>query len=168
MAYLPKDGVPSMHNAVDNGLPNLRETRLIYVVVTRGALSVSSQVLAVLAYAEQSGRIPVIPIVPDTLGSSLYPFRPRISTSVFSEVRFYERKHKLKFGDDFTMERLERIVAAFTKGFELRRRPGGDKAFPVAHTCFNRLDLPAYSDVAVLARILSAILEGDVLGFSGD
>ena len=55
-----------------------------------------------------------------------------------------------------------------TKGFELRRRPGGDKAFPVAHTCFNRLDLPAYSDVAVLARILSAILEGDVLGFSGD
>ncbi|KAH8098768.1 ubiquitin protein ligase [Aureococcus anophagefferens] len=55
-----------------------------------------------------------------------------------------------------------------TKGFELRRRPGGDKAFPVAHTWFNRLDLPAYSDVAVLARILSAILEGDVLGFSGD
>merc|ERR1719201_401178 len=98
-----------MHNAVDNGLPNLRETRLIYVVVNRGALSTSSQVLAVLAYAEQSGKIPVIPIVPDTLGSSLYPFRPRISTAVFAEVMFLQRKHKLKFGADFTIERLERI-----------------------------------------------------------
>ena len=55
-----------------------------------------------------------------------------------------------------------------TKVFELRKRPGGDRAFPVAHTCFNRLDLPEYSDIAVLSRILSAILDGDVLGFSSD
>ena len=36
------------------------------------------------------------------------------------QVLFYSRKNRLKLGDDFTMERLERIVAAFTKGFELR------------------------------------------------
>ena len=86
LTYLPKEGVDAFHCAVDNGLPNMRDTRLIYVVVTRGALSVSSLVLAVLAFAEQSGRIPVIPVMPDTLGSSLYPFRPRISSAVFSEV----------------------------------------------------------------------------------
>ena len=55
-----------------------------------------------------------------------------------------------------------------TKVFELRLRPGGDRAFPVAHTCFNRLDLPAYSEDGVLAGVFDALLAGDVLGFSGD
>ena len=54
------------------------------------------------------------------------------------------------------------------KAFELRRRPGGDAAFPVAHTCFNRLDLPEYSSSDVLQRIFLALLDGDVLGFSDD
>jgi len=55
-----------------------------------------------------------------------------------------------------------------TKAFELRLRPGGDRAFPVAHTCFNRLDLPAYSRDGALAGVFDALLAGDVLGFSGD
>ena len=55
-----------------------------------------------------------------------------------------------------------------TKAFELRLRPGGATAFPLAHTCFNRLDLPDYADAAHLAAVFDALLDGDILGFSGD
>jgi hypothetical protein len=54
------------------------------------------------------------------------------------------------------------------KPFELRQRPGGDGALPVAHTCFNRLDLPEYSSPELLAAVFDALLAGDVLGFSDD
>lgn len=54
------------------------------------------------------------------------------------------------------------------KPFELRQRPGGDGALPVAHTCFNRLDLPEYSSPEPLAAVFDALLAGGVLGFSGD
>jgi hypothetical protein len=50
----------------------------------------------------------------------------------------------------------------------LRQRPGGDGALPVAHTCFNRLDLPEYSSPELLAAVFDALLAGDVLGFSDD
>ena len=54
------------------------------------------------------------------------------------------------------------------KAFELRLRPGGDAELPCAHTCFNRLDLPAYSSLAKVASVFDALLAGDVLGFSDD
>ena len=41
-----------------------------------------------------------------------------------------------------------------------------DGAFPRAHTCFNRLDLPMYSDRATMERMLAALLASDVTGFS--
>jgi hypothetical protein len=41
-----------------------------------------------------------------------------------------------------------------------------DGAFPRAHTCFNRIDLPMYSDRATTERMLAALLASDVTGFS--
>ena len=41
-----------------------------------------------------------------------------------------------------------------------------DGAFPRAHTCFNRLDLPMYSDRPTMERMLAALLASDVTGFS--
>lgn len=55
-----------------------------------------------------------------------------------------------------------------TKCFELRLRPGERTAYPLAHTCFNRLDLPDYADAGHLAAVFDALLDGDILGFSGD
>ena len=54
------------------------------------------------------------------------------------------------------------------KAFELRLRDGGDAELPCAHTCFNRLDLPAYSSLAKVESVFDALLAGDVLGFSDD
>jgi len=54
------------------------------------------------------------------------------------------------------------------KAFELRLRDGGDSELPCAHTCFNRLDLPAYSSGEKMASVFDALLAGDVLGFSDD
>ena len=54
------------------------------------------------------------------------------------------------------------------KAFELRLRAGGDAELPCAHTCFNRLDLPAYSSLAKVGAVFDALLAGDVLGFSDD
>ena len=54
------------------------------------------------------------------------------------------------------------------KAFELRLRAGGDSELPCAHTCFNRLDLPAYSSLAKVESVFDALLAGDVLGFSDD
>ncbi|KAI0988858.1 hypothetical protein GJ496_004425 [Pomphorhynchus laevis] len=38
---------------------------------------------------------------------------------------------------------------------------GGDEYFPVAHTCFNRLDLPVYSSKAILKAKLSEAIQHD-------
>ena len=44
------------------------------------------------------------------------------------------------------------------------RKPDG--MFPVAHTCFNRLDLPLYSTKAHLRNVIVSLLSADLSGFT--
>ena len=54
--------------------------------------------------------------------------------------------------------RLPRTESSFSDKFKLRAMAGGDNVFPVAHTCYFQLDLPAYSSVTIMReRLLYAI-----------
>jgi E3 ubiquitin-protein ligase HUWE1 len=51
--------------------------------------------------------------------------------------------------------------------FALQAAPADDDRLPAAHTCFNQLDLPAYSSRAVLReKLLYAIRHGEGFGFA--
>ena len=51
--------------------------------------------------------------------------------------------------------------------FTIERIPGNDHEPPRAHTCFNRLDLPAYSTKEILAGVItSLVMTDDVGGFN--
>ncbi|KAJ8603232.1 hypothetical protein CTAYLR_003818 [Chrysophaeum taylorii] len=49
--------------------------------------------------------------------------------------------------------------------FELAGLEGGDAVLPRAHTCFNRIDLPAYSTYDTFVFVFSSILDNDITGF---
>ena len=63
--------------------------------------------------------------------------------------------------------RLPLTAAEFDTKHKISSREGGDRAFPLAHTCFNQLDLPAYSSREVLAQRLRTaiymcgVIDGD-------
>jgi len=50
--------------------------------------------------------------------------------------------------------------------FKLLGVPGGHGAAPQAHTCFNRLDLPAYTSRAHMKEVLTNLVAADIEGFS--
>ena len=52
------------------------------------------------------------------------------------------------------------------KRFKLLGIKGGDGEVPRAHTCFNRLDLPAVGDPERMATMLGLILAADISGFN--
>ncbi|OQS02349.1 HECT E3 ubiquitin ligase, partial [Thraustotheca clavata] len=50
--------------------------------------------------------------------------------------------------------------------FSLQSIPFSDTAYPRAHTCFNRIDLPLYKSKDQLAQILSLVINLEVTGFT--
>ena len=45
---------------------------------------------------------------------------------------------------------------------------GGDNAWPRAHTCFNRIDLPLYASRDELEGYLTLVINMEITGFSMD
>jgi hypothetical protein len=43
-----------------------------------------------------------------------------------------------------------------------------DFLYPRSHTCFNRLDLPAYSSKAELEGFLTLVIQMEITGFSDE
>jgi len=78
----------------------------------------------------------------------------------------HQRAQFLQFCTGTTRVPLEGFQCLAPQRFCIRRIDGGDFRLPVAHTCFNRLDLPAYSSKAILTRKLVQAVDG-AEGFTG-
>ncbi|CAG0924885.1 unnamed protein product [Notodromas monacha] len=79
----------------------------------------------------------------------------RIFWQVFHGLTTDEKKRFLKF-----LTGTDRIPILGMKSVKLLFQPtgGGERYFPVAHTCFNLLDLPRYKSAQVLReKLLLAI-----------
>ncbi|CAD6186224.1 unnamed protein product [Caenorhabditis auriculariae] len=72
----------------------------------------------------------------------------------FFQLTLEERKKFLQFVSGTT-----RLPVAGMSAFEMGIQPTSEKALPVAHTCFNLLDLPKIDDVEELLRRLRISIE---------
>jgi ferredoxin len=63
--------------------------------------------------------------------------------------------------------RMPNTSAEFDTPHKISSRSGGNQAFPMAHTCFNTIDLPVYTDRAIMSQRLATaismcgVIDGD-------
>lgn len=82
----------------------------------------------------------------------------RMFWEVMRSLSDEERSRFVRFASG--RSRLPRGPAAWERErpFKITRRGGGDDAMPVAHSCFNAVELPAYSSVDIMRKRLLAAL----------
>ena len=73
---------------------------------------------------------------------------------------------RAQFAFDLYLMSMKRCTAGKLCRFALKSVPlKNENEFPVAHTCFNRIDLPKYTSKEQLEKKLQYVVKAEISGF---